>query len=145
MIDYDQWLAIDEETKQLQQLVKTQHERIDQLVEFLSSIDQEKVIVRSASPPLEENLQPFPEPSVKFPEPSFEFPESSVKLPEPSIAYPESSEMPNVDHVPTADAAVPMEPEELRCPLCDEKFPNDSDIPYLEHVSQCFNDVNENF
>jgi hypothetical protein len=38
MYDYQQWIEMEEETKKLQNLVQTQREQIDNLIELLSQI-----------------------------------------------------------------------------------------------------------
>ncbi len=38
MYDYQQWIEMEEETKKLQNLVQTQREKIDNLIELLSQI-----------------------------------------------------------------------------------------------------------
>lgn len=139
MIDYEQWLEVEEETKQLHQLVKTQREHIDQLVEILSLIDEEKMIHQRTTIP------------------SLEKPDSLPELPvyatkECSVCNDESSDIQINDHVENClstsnivDTPVPTEPERLGCPFCDEKFTNNDDIAYIEHLSRCFNDMNGHF
>jgi hypothetical protein len=132
MIDYDQWLEVEEEIKQLHQLVKTQREHIDQLAEMLSSIDQDKMINQSTSShPLEIASEEKPN-----------------SLPECSVDNSQSNEIPNTDHVEeylSISPPVPTESKQLECPFCNAKFANNEDIAYIEHLTNCFNNVNDNF
>jgi hypothetical protein len=34
-----------------------------------------------------------------------------------------------------------MELKQIECPYCNEKLPNNDDIDYIQHLSQCFNEM----
>jgi hypothetical protein len=40
---------------------------------------------------------------------------------------------------------VSMESKQLECPYCNEKFPNNDGVIYIEHLSQCFNELTGSF
>jgi len=43
------------------------------------------------------------------------------------------------------DSNVSMESKQLECPYCNEKLSNTDDLFYIQHLSQCFNEMTGNF
>jgi len=39
------------------------------------------------------------------------------------------------------DSNISMESKPMECPYCNEKLPNNEDIDYIQHLSQCFNEM----
>jgi len=148
MFDYEEWIEMEEETKKLHNLVKTQREQIDKLVELLTQASDIQNIPTTSNDekhPITTNslhlsLRQLP---TNIPKKcsvcNYEFP----------TIYTETQIANHIENClfksDIVDLNVSMESKQLECPYCNEKLPNNDDIIYTQHLSQCFNEMTGNF
>jgi len=126
MFDYEQWTEIEEETKKLQNLVNTQREQIDKLIELLSQTEiakdeKDSTIENSVDLPTQEVINTTTEIQI--------INQAEKRLSTPNIV----------------DSNVSMGAAPLQCPYCNEILPNNDETVYIQHLSQCFNEMTGNF
>ncbi|CAF0865750.1 unnamed protein product [Adineta ricciae] len=130
VVDYEQWMQIDEETKKLHDLIKTQSNQINTIIELLSAKD----IIKNDKPTCS-NWAGLNSTIQKCPICEFEFLDT--------ITDDNINQHMETCLISSGLAAENMsiEPKQLACPFCSQQQSYTGHLAYLDHLSKCCNDI----
>ncbi|CAF1183570.1 unnamed protein product [Adineta steineri] len=135
IVDYERWMEMEEDSRKLQNLVQTQRDQIDKLIELLSqqeTINNENktLTVNELHPTTKESLNDITKRCSLC---NFEFP----------LTYTEEQIINHFEKCLTTTSmeARNMTPgaKQLECPYCSKKLETMDDMIYLDHVAKCCN------
>ena len=138
-------MQIDNETKKLHDLVKTQSEQINTLIEFLSVKGNCLVFLIFVTPyildiiknekPTCSNRAELNSTTQKCSICEFEFPDTFT-----GDNINQHMETCLISSGPVAEN-MPIEPKQLACPFCSERRSFTDHLSYLDHLTKCCNDI----
>ena len=139
MINFEQWMEMEEETKKLHKLVEAQRDQIDKLIGLLSLTGAIRSFTLNISHTVFLDITINP---------------SSRKLVVTSKCYLCDYEFPQtfnedqrIAHIEKCSSTIgfdnlniSLDLKQWECPYCAQKFINDDETSYIQHLSLCYND-----